>query len=126
MQHSFETVQEYRDFTGSGMTLIEYQKTKSNLKSNFTTVVDDIVKSYSTIPDKFKTKVLTLFDTLDNNMRGELFLGGSNDVRAFMNKYGYMNNEKLMTYIERHPSDLKDAPLNVQRMVEDIKKEQVS
>ena len=126
LQNSFTTIQEYRDFTGSGMTLLEYQKTKSALKNSFTTIVDDIVKSYSTIPDKFKTKVLTLFDTLDNNMRGELFLSGSNDVRTFMNKYGYMNNEKLLNYVERHPADLKDAPLNVQRLVRDIREEEIA
>lgn len=124
LNHTFSTLREYRSFTGTGMTLLEYQETKSTLKNNFTSAIKEIVKDYTTMPDMFKTKVLTLCDSLDDDILGGLFINGDQDVRHFMYKYNYMNDNKLMAFAERKPAEFKNATPQMKKMLEDIKNNQ--
>lgn len=117
---TFKTMQEYRDFKGTGMTMAEYQRAKSALKNNFTSVMNTMIENYANIPDKFKPRILSFFDSMDNNTSGELYLGANDKVRAFMDKYNYMTNEKLLTYVENHPAEVNEAPRTVQKMIEDL------
>ncbi len=123
-RQQFTTIQEYRDFKGTGMTMAEYQRAKSFMKNNFTTAMNTLVENYANIPDKFKPKILSFFDAMDNNTAGELYLNANDKVRAFMDKYNYMTNEKLLTYVEIHPACINDAPKGIQQMIRELQEEQ--
>lgn len=122
-QH-FATIQEYRDFKGTGMTMAEYQRAKAFMKNNFTTAMNALVENYANIPDKFKPRILSFFDSMDNNTAGELYLNANDKVRTFMDKYNYMTNEKLLTYVEIHPACINDAPKGIQQMIRELQEEQ--
>lgn len=124
LQSAFKTVNEYLEFKGSGMTMAEYQRVKSALKNKFISSMNDIIAFLVKTPE-LKPEIFVLFDTMDNNKSGELYLNGSEEVRAFMNKYNYMNNEKLLQYVERHPADVKDAPKTVQLMIKELQEEEL-
>lgn len=125
-KQSFSNVQEYLDFKGTGMTMAEYQRAKSAIKNNFTSSMNQIIENYTNIPDKFKPKILAFFDSMDNNTSGELYLNANEKVRSFMNKYNYMNNEKLLNYVELHPACINNAPKTVQLHIENLQKEQTA
>ena len=120
----FTTINEYRDFKGTGMTMAEYQRAKSAIKSNFTSAMNTLVENYANIPDKFKPRILAFFDSMDNNTSGELYLGANDKVRQFMNKYNYMNSQKLLQYVQNHPAELNEAPRTVQQMIRELQEEQ--
>ena len=123
-KESFSNVQEYLDFKGTGMTMGEYQRTKSAFKNNFTSSMNKLIENYTNIPDKFKPKILAFFDSMDNNTSGELYLNANEKVRSFMNKYNYMNDQKLLTYVELHPAYINNAPQIVQMHIKELQEEQ--
>lgn len=118
--NSFSTIQGYLDFKGTGMTMSEYQRTKAALKNHVISVVNELVENYSTIPDKFKPKVLAMFDAMDNNTCGELYFNGSPALRTFMDKYNYMSDEKLLAFAQLHPESINMAPDNVKEHIEEL------
>ena len=123
-ENEFKTVKEYLDFKGTGLTMAEYQKIKATVKSNFTSSMNKIIGDYSNIPDKFKPRILAFFDTMDNNTCGELYIGANDKVRAFMDKYNYMSDEKLLTFVETHPAMINDAPKNVKMQIDQIRQQE--
>lgn len=125
LTHAFSSVREYQTFTGTGMTLFEYQDTKSTLQNNFTSAIKEIVKDYTTMPDVFQNRVRTLFDTLDDNMRGELFVNGDQNIHQFMYKYNYMNDSKLYAFAQRKPAEVSNVSPKIKLMLKEIEAEQV-
>lgn len=123
-RQAFTTVKEYVDFKGTGLTMAEYQREKSAIKNNFTSAMNELVENYTNIPDKFKPRILAFFDSMDNNTSGELYLGANDKVRHFMDKYNYMNNQKLLQYVQNHPAEVNEAPRIVQQMIRDLQQEQ--
>lgn len=121
---AFSTIREYIDFKGTGMTMAEYQRARSALKNNFTSVMNDMIENYANIPDKFKPRILSFFDSMDNNTSGELYLGANDKVRQFMDKYNYMTDQKLLQYVQNHPAELNEAPKTVQQIIKDLQDEQ--
>lgn len=123
-KESFSNVQEYLDFKGTGLTMAEYQRAKSSLKNNFTSSMNQLIENYTNIPDKFKPKILAFFDSMDNNTSGELYLNANEKVRKFMDKYNYMNNQKLLNYVQLHPGCINEAPKTVQMQIKELQEEQ--
>ena len=123
-KESFSNVQEYLDFKGTGLTMAEYQRAKSALKNNFTSSMNQLIEKYTNIPDKFKPKILAFFDSMDNNTSGELYLNANEKVRTFMDKYNYMNNQKLLNFVQLHPACINEAPKTVQMQIKELQKEQ--
>ena len=123
-KQSFSNVQEYLDFKGTGLTMVEYQRAKSALKNNFTSSMNQLIENYTNIPDKFKPKILAFFDSMDNNTSGELYLNANEKVRKFMDKYNYMNNQKLLNYVQLHPACINEAPKTVQMQIKELQEEQ--
>ena len=123
-KQSFSNVQEYLDFKGTGITMVEYQRAKSALKNNFTPSMNQLIENYTNIPDKFKPKILAFFDSMDNNTSGELYLNANEKVRKFMDKYNYMNNQKLLNYVQLHPGCINEAPKTVQMQIKELQEEQ--
>lgn len=121
---ALETIKEYQDFKGTGLTVTQYQRAKSALKNNFTSMMNHVIKNYASMPNKFKPIILRFFDALDNEKSCELYLNGSNEVRTFMNRYNYMNNSKLLQHVAIHPADYNSAPKAVQDMIDDARKEE--
>ena len=123
-KESFSNVQEYLDFKGTGLTMAEYQRAKSSLRNNFTSSMNQLIENYTNIPDKFKPKILAFFDSMDNNTSGELYLNANEKVRTFMDKYNYMNNQKLLNFVELHPACINEAPKTVQMQIKELQEEQ--
>ncbi len=123
-KESFSNVQEYLDFKGTGLTMAEYQRAKSALKNNFTSSMNQLIENYTNIPDKFKPKILAFFDSMDNNTSGELYLNANEKVRTFMDKYNYMNNQKLLNFVQFHPACINEAPKTVRMQIKELQEEQ--
>lgn len=124
INQTFNTIDEANNFKGSGLTLGEYTRIRSYIRNNLTKAVNDIVSNYATLPDKFKSRLLTKFDAMDPNTAAELYISANDKVRAFMQKYNYMNTGKLLQYIQRNPAELNKAPESVQKEIMLLQQEQ--
>ena len=86
--------------------------------------MNQLIENYTNIPDKFKPKILAFFDSMDNNTSGELYLNANEKVRTFMDKYNYMNNQKLLNFVQLHPTCINEAPKTVQMQIKELQEEQ--
>lgn len=123
-RNDFKSVSEYLEFKPTGMSVPKYRSVKHMLQQNFTMAVENLIKHHSVVPDKFKAKIHSLFGSLDNKTRCELFIEGNAETRQFMKKYQYMNGDKLLSYAETHQDEVKGASKEVRLLIEELKKEE--
>ena len=120
----FKTISEYLEFKPTGLTVAEYQNVKELLKENFTTAVNDLIKNYSSVPDKYKGQIFNFFACMDNKTSCELYISGSPETRAFMKKYQYINANQLLSFAETNQAQLKTVDKDIKILINELKEKE--
>ncbi len=123
-RNDFKSVSEYLEFKPTGLSVAKFREVKQALQQNFTVAIDNIIKNYSSVPDKYKGQIFKFFACMDNKTSCELYISGSPETRAFMKKYQYINANQLLSFAETNQAQLKTVDKDIKILINELKEKE--
>lgn len=83
-----------------------------------------IAENYSIIPDKYKSHIRNYFVQMPPNVKYDMYLRGSDELRNFMtNEEKIVQKSEIYSYLAGHHAELVNAPKSVQDAYEEYMQE---